>query len=58
MELKLMDVKVVAAYSGFRRWQVRRHLRPAIFKKLSDQRLQRYAAVFEVSVNDLKSVIP
>jgi hypothetical protein len=58
MELKLMDVKVVAAYSGFRRWQVRRHLRPAKFKKLSDQRLQRYAAVFEVSVNDLKSMIP
>ena len=58
MELKLMDVKVVAAYSGFRRWQVRRHLRPAVFKKLSDQRLQRYAAVFEVSVDDLKSMIP
>ena len=58
MELKLMDVKVVAAYSGFRRWQVRRHLRPAVFKQLSDQRLQRYAAVFEVSVDDLKSMIP
>ena len=58
MELKLMDIKVVAAYTGFWAWQIRRHLRPAIFKKLSDRRLQRYAEVFEVSVSDLKSMIP
>lgn len=58
MELKLMDIKVVAAYTGFWAWQIRRHLRPAIFQKLSDRRLQRYAEVFEVSVSDLKSMIP
>jgi hypothetical protein len=56
MELKLMDIKVVAAYTGFWKWQIRRHLRPAIFQKLSDRSLQRYAEVFEVSVNDLKSM--
>ncbi len=56
MELKLMDIKVVAAYTGFWKWQVRRHLRPAIFQQLSDRRLQRYAEVFEVSVSDLKSM--
>jgi hypothetical protein len=58
MELKLMDVKVLAAYTGFRGWQVRRHLRPAIFKKLSDRRLQRYSKVFEVEVEDLKNMFP
>jgi hypothetical protein len=47
---------VVAAYTGFWKWQIRRHLRPAIFQKLSDRSLQRYAEVFEVSVNDLKSM--
>ena len=58
MELKLMDIGVVAAYTGFWKWRIRRHLRPAIFHKLSDRRLQRYAQVFEVSVNDLKSMAP
>ena len=58
METKLMDIKVVAAYTGFWKWQVRRHLRPAVFKKLSDGRLRRYAEVFEISVDDLKSMIP
>ena len=58
MELKLMDIKVVAAYTGFWAWQIRRHLRPSVFQKLSDRRLRRYAEVFEVSVSDLKSMIP
>jgi hypothetical protein len=57
MELKLMDIKVVAAYTGFWAWQIRRHLRPSVFQKLSDRRLRRYAEVFEVSVSDLKSMI-
>jgi hypothetical protein len=56
MELKLMDPKVLAGYTGFWVWQVRRHMQPGIFKKLSDRRLQRYAEVFEVTVQDLKSL--
>jgi len=58
MELKLMDVKVLAAYTGFWGWQVRRHLRPSVFKRLSDRRLERYAKVFEVEVDDLKNRFP
>ena len=56
MELKLMDIKILAAYTGFWAWQVRRHMQPRIFKKLSDRRLQRYAEVFEVTVEELKSL--
>ena len=58
MELKLMDIKVLAAYTGFWAWQVRRHMRPDIFKTLSDRRLERYAKVFEVRVEDLKNRLP
>jgi hypothetical protein len=58
MELKLMDIKVLAGYTGFWAWQVRRHMRPNIFKTLSDRRLQRYAKVFEVGVDDLKNMLP
>jgi hypothetical protein len=56
MELKLMDTKVLAGYTGFWAWQIRRHMQPRIFKKLSDRRLQRYAEVFEVTVEELKSL--
>ncbi|HXD77025.1 MAG TPA: hypothetical protein VN616_04415 [Puia sp.] len=53
MESKLMDIGVLAGYTGFWKWQVRRHLRPAVFAKLSDRRLRRYAGVFEVGVDEL-----
>ncbi len=57
MELKLMDVAVLAGYTGLWKWQVRRHLRPAVFKRLSERTLQRYAEVFEVTIPDLNSLI-
>jgi hypothetical protein len=56
MELKLMDAGVLAGYTGFWKWQIRRHLRPAVFKRLSERKLRRYAEVFEVSVNELNSM--
>jgi hypothetical protein len=57
MELKLMDIKVLAGYTGFWQWQIKRHLQPAAFKKLSDRALRRYAEIFEISVADLNSLI-
>jgi hypothetical protein len=56
MELKLMDIGVLAAYSGFWKWQVRRHLRPTVFRKLSDRKLRRYAEVFDISIDDLNTL--
>ena len=56
MELKLMDVPIVAAYTGFWKWQVKRHLKPGVFKKLSDKKLGRYATIFETRVEDLKNM--
>jgi len=56
MEKGLMDVKLVAEYTGFWQWQVKRHLKPDVFKSLSDKKLQKYAEVFNVSVNDLQNM--
>jgi len=55
MECKLMDPGIVAAYTGFWKWQVNRHLKPGPFSKLSDKKLQRYAEVLEVPVELLKN---
>ncbi len=55
LELKLMDLPVLVGYTGFRRWQIKRHMKPAVFNKLSDKKLQRYADVFEVTLEDFKN---
>jgi hypothetical protein len=55
MELKLMDATIVASYTGFWKWQVKKHLKPGIFNKLSDKKIQRYAALFEISPGELKN---
>ncbi len=56
MELKLMDIEIVSAYTGIWKWRVKRHLKPKVFNKLSKKVLEKYASVFEVSVEDLKSI--
>jgi len=55
MELKLMDPSIVSSYTGFWKWQIKRHMRPAVFNRLSDHKIQRYAALFEVSTDELKN---
>nr|WP_319395701.1 hypothetical protein [uncultured Desulfobacter sp.] len=49
-----MDVRLLAQYMGLYCWQVRRHLKPAVFKKLKPGVLEKYAALFNVSVDGLK----
>ena len=55
MELRVMDIPIVSAYTGFWKWQVRRHLKPSVFQNLPESKLARYAELFEVSVEDLKN---
>jgi hypothetical protein len=54
MELRVMDVPIVAAYTGFWKWQVKKHLKYTVFERLSAFKLEKYAALFEVSVEELK----
>jgi hypothetical protein len=56
MELRLMDLDTLAGYSGFWKWQIKRHMKSSVFNNLSEKKLKRYAKVFEVSVDDLKNV--
>ena len=56
MELHKMDVNILASYVGIWKWRVNRHFKPSVFKKLSTQLLQKYAAVFEISIDQLKNI--
>lgn len=58
MELHKMDPQILASYVGFWKWRVKRHFKPAVFNKLPFRVLQKYADVFEVSVEDLKDIKP
>jgi len=56
MEYRLMDITILAGYTGFWKWQVKRHLKPAVFDKLPEKKLQKYADAFNIKVEDLKSM--
>ena len=56
MELRLMDIGIVSAYTGFWKWTIRRHLKPAVFDKLPEKKLQRYATTFNIGIADLKTM--
>lgn len=50
-----MDSPTLAQAMGLYRWQVKRHFKPSIFKKLDDRTLAGYATLFRISVDALKN---
>jgi len=56
MEYRLMDLRILADYTGFWQWQIKRHLKPGVFNKLSGKQLQKYAEAFNVKVDDIKTM--
>jgi hypothetical protein len=55
MYRKWMDPLTLAQVMGLYRWQVKRHFKPAVFKKIDNKTLTEYARIFGVSVDALKS---
>ena len=51
-----MDVTVMAQSTGFFRWQVRRHLKSDVFKRLSNKKLARYAEALGLSIETLQAL--
>jgi hypothetical protein len=51
-----MDIGLLARYVGMTGWRVRWHRRPKVFDRLPDGILSRYAVVFGISVDELKTV--
>jgi hypothetical protein len=49
-----MDVALLAQTSGTWQWQVRRHLRPATFARLSARQLQRYATALGMTAEAIR----
>ncbi len=58
MELHKMDLPILASYVGIWKWRVKRHFKPEVFNKLSLKMLQKYADVFQISMDELKQIKP
>ncbi len=56
MEKRLLEVPMLAAYMEIGAWRVRRHLKPGVFKKLSQPTLKKYADIFGITVEQLTSL--
>jgi len=56
MEKQIMDTGLLAKYMGLWRWKVKRHLKPKYFNRLSDDILQRYAEIFDLTSAELKNI--
>ncbi len=56
MEIHKMDIGILASYVGKFQWQVKRHFKPSVFKKLGKKTLEKYAEVFEISVEEIKAM--
>ncbi len=55
MEVQRMDVAILASYVGFWQWRVKRHLKAKSFGTLNTKILGKYAEVFEISIQELKT---
>jgi len=55
MEKSMMTPGILARYVGKWAWQVKRHLKPKTFAKLSENVLEKYSKVFNVTIEELKT---
>lgn len=50
------DLVSLAQTTGFFQWQIKRHLTPKVFAKLSDKKLAIYGDVMKMTIAELKSL--
>ena len=56
MYQRRMDISVLAQSTGFFQWQVKRHLKPAVFTRLNAKKLARYQEALGLSLSELQSM--
>jgi hypothetical protein len=56
MEKNVMNIAILSSYTGFFKWQIKRHLKPAVFKKLSHKKMNKYTEVFNITIDELKTM--
>ena len=57
LEKNIMEVGLLAKYTGISKRTIKKHLEPENFKKLDDSVLHQYAETLRITVEELKTVI-
>lgn len=58
MLARRMDFDTLVHVTGLWRWRVRRHLRPAVFARLPERVLRRYAEALDMDIASLRQLPP
>lgn len=58
MAKSIMDTSLLANYIELPKWKVKKHLKLKSFNKLNEERLESYANIFEISVDELINYKP
>ncbi|MCX6249035.1 MAG: hypothetical protein NTW10_15015 [Bacteroidetes bacterium] len=56
MEKTLVTPMDLSMHAGINVWRVKRHLKPKVFKKLSEKTLKKYAEAFNITLGQLQNV--
>ncbi len=56
MEKNIMDVSLLAKYMELWKWTVKKHLKPKHFNRLSQETLEKYADIFNITTDELKDL--
>ena len=54
VQTNLFDIKLLSSYTGIPKRHIKKHLKPAHFNQLNEETLEKYAAVFEITLEELK----
>jgi hypothetical protein len=57
MNYRRMDLALLAQTTGFSRWRIRRHFRPAVHARLSDRVMARYSEALGIDVAALRVLV-
>lgn len=56
MAVRRFEPRLVASYLGLWTFQVKRHLKPKVWAKLPPAMVERYAGLFQITVEELKTL--
>ena len=56
MERCIMNITILAQYTGFSRWKVKKHMKPKAFNVLESADLEVYAEALGITVETLKTI--
>ena len=56
LHVNLFDAELLSSYTGIPKRRIKKHLTPDYFNQLDEDSLKKYAAVFEITIEELKEI--